>query len=109
MNSPVDNERIGIARALKVDPQVLVADEAVTARDVSIQTRILHLLTRIQSTLKIAVIFITHVLRVARKICDEIVVIYRVRVVEQGSPSAIFRKPVHDYIQQSVGSIPGTD
>jgi peptide/nickel transport system ATP-binding protein len=102
-------QRIGIARALMFDPQVLVADEAVSALDVSIQAQILDLLTRIQSELKIAMIFSSHDLRIASKICDKIIVMYRGRVVEQGSPSAIFQKPAHDYTQQLVGSIPGTD
>lgn len=102
-------QRIGIARALMFDPQVLVADEAVSALDVSIQAQILDLLTRIQRELKIAMIFITHDLRVASKICDEIIVMHRGRVVEQGTPSAIFRKPGHEYTQRLVGSIPGTD
>jgi len=91
-------QRIGIARALMFDPQVLVADEAVSALDVSIQAQILDLLTCIQSEL-----------RIASKICDKIIVMYRGRVVEQGSPSAILQKPAHDYTQQLVGSIPGTD
>ena len=102
-------QRIGIARALMFDPQVLVADEAVSALDVSIQAQILELLTRIQKELKIAMIFITHDLRVASKICDEIIVMHRGRIVEQGSPSSIFRQPGHEYTQRLVASIPGTD
>ena len=102
-------QRIGIARALMFDPKVLVADEAVSALDVSIQAQILDLLTRIQSEMKIAMVFITHDLRVASRICDEIIVMHRGRVVEQGSPTAIFLKPVHDYTQRLVGSIPGSD
>ncbi|MCW0021310.1 ABC transporter ATP-binding protein [Rhizobium sp. BT-226] len=102
-------QRIGIARALMFDPQVLVADEAVSALDVSIQAQILDLLTRIQHDLKIAMIFITHDLRVASKICDEIIVMYRGEVVESGIPSAIFRSPKHEYTQRLVASIPGAD
>jgi peptide/nickel transport system ATP-binding protein len=102
-------QRIGIARALMFDPQVLVADEAVSALDVSIQAQILELLTRIQKEMNIAMIFITHDLRVASKICDEVIVMHRGRIVEQGSPSAIFRQPGHDYTKALVASIPGTD
>ncbi len=102
-------QRIGIARALMFDPQVLVADEAVSALDVSIQAQILDLLTEIQRELKIAMIFITHDLRVASKICDEIIVMYRGQVVENGAPSAIFRSPQHEYTKRLVASIPGAD
>ncbi|WP_225525141.1 ABC transporter ATP-binding protein [Rhizobium leguminosarum] len=102
-------QRIGIARALMFDPQVLVADEAVSALDVSIQAQILELLTRIQKEMKIAMIFITHDLRVASKICDEIIVMHRGRIVEQGSPFSIFRQPSHEYTQRLVASIPGAD
>jgi peptide/nickel transport system ATP-binding protein len=102
-------QRIGIARALMFDPQVLVADEAVSALDVSIQAQILDLLTRIQREMGIAMIFITHDLRVASKICDEIIVMHRGGVVERGSPSSIFRAPSHEYTQKLVASIPGAD
>lgn len=102
-------QRLGIARALMFDPQVLVADEAVSALDVSIQAQILDLLTRIQKELRIAMIFITHDLRIASKICDEIIVMHRGRIVEQGSPSSIFRRPGHEYTQRLIASIPGAD
>lgn len=102
-------QRIGIARALMFDPQVLVADEAVSALDVSIQAQILDLLTRIQKEMRIAMIFITHDLRVASKICDEIIVMHRGRIVERGSPASIFRQPGHEYTKTLVASIPGAD
>jgi peptide/nickel transport system ATP-binding protein len=102
-------QRIGIARALMFDPQILVADEAVSALDVSIQAQILDLLTRIQKEMRIAMIFITHDLRIASKICDEIIVMHRGRIVEQGLPHSIFRQPSHEYTKELVASIPGTD
>lgn len=102
-------QRIGIARALMFDPQILVADEAVSALDVSIQAQILDLLTQIQKEMRIAMIFITHDLRIASKICDEIIVMHRGRIVEQGLPHSIFRRPSHEYTKELVASIPGTD
>ncbi|RRH94009.1 ABC transporter ATP-binding protein [Mesorhizobium tamadayense] len=100
-------QRIGIARALMMDPKVLVADEAVSALDVSIQAQILDLLASIQKEMKIAMIFITHDLRVASRICDEILVMNRGEVVECGPPSQIFRSPRHPYTRQLISAIPG--
>ncbi|MER8751067.1 ABC transporter ATP-binding protein [Mesorhizobium sp. M1050] len=102
-------QRIGIARALMMDPKVLVADEAVSALDVSIQAQILDLLASIQEEIKIAMIFITHDLRVASRICDEILVMNRGEVVEYGPPSQIFRSPHHPYTRQLISAIPGKD
>ncbi|PZV34704.1 ABC transporter ATP-binding protein [Mesorhizobium kowhaii] len=102
-------QRIGIARALMMDPKVLVADEAVSALDVSIQAQILDLLATIQEEMKIAMIFITHDLRVASRICDEILVMNRGEVVECGPPSQIFRSPRHPYTRQLISAIPGKE
>ncbi|RKE84635.1 ABC transporter ATP-binding protein [Rhizobium sp. AG855] len=102
-------QRIGIARALMFDPVVLVADEAVSALDVSIQAQILELLARVQSEMKVAMIFITHDLRVASQICDEVLVMHKGVVVEEGPPTKIFRDPQHDYTRKLVAAIPGAD
>jgi len=102
-------QRIGIARALMFDPALLVADEAVSALDVSIQAQILELLGRVQKEMKVAMIFITHDLRVASQICDEVAVMYKGSIVEYGPPSKIFRAPEHDYTQRLVSSIPGAE
>ncbi|SCW66437.1 peptide/nickel transport system ATP-binding protein [Rhizobium mongolense subsp. loessense] len=102
-------QRIGIARALMFDPLLLVADEAVSALDVSIQAQILQLLTKIQKETKVAMIFITHDLRVASQICDEVAVMYKGEIVEYGRPSQIFRAPHHDYTRKLVSAIPGSE
>ena len=100
-------QRIGIARALMFDPVLLVADEAVSALDVSVQAQILDLLETVQAKTGIAMIFITHDLRVASRLCDEIGVMHRGRMVEFGPPSRIFHAPGHAYTRQLVAAIPG--
>jgi peptide/nickel transport system ATP-binding protein len=91
------------------DPEILVADEAVSSLDVSIQAQILELLSRIQKDLTIAMIYITHDLRVASQICDEVAVMYKGSIVEHGPPSQIFRAPAHDYTRRLVSAIPGSE
>ncbi|MEZ2218380.1 ABC transporter ATP-binding protein [Rhizobium sp. RCC_161_2] len=102
-------QRVGIARALMFDPVLLVADEAVSALDVSIQAQILKLLAEIQQDTKVAMIFITHDLRVASQICDEVAVMYKGEIVECGPPSQIFCAPEHAYTQRLLAAIPGSD
>ena len=102
-------QRIGIARALMFKPRLLIADEAVSALDVSIQAQILELLDRIQRETGVAMIFITHDLRVASQICDEIAVMQKGKIVEMGPPSQIFFNPKADYTRELVAAIPGED
>ncbi|BDA86568.1 ABC transporter ATP-binding protein [Aureimonas sp. SA4125] len=102
-------QRVGIARALMFDPVLLVADEAVSALDVSIQAQILDLLEKVQVETGVAMIFITHDLRVASRLCDEVGVMHRGKMVEFGPPSQIFHAPQHPYTQQLVAAIPGAD
>jgi len=100
-------QRIAIARALALDPDVLVADEAVSALDVSVQAQVLELLDEIQTRLGIALLFITHDLRVAAQICDDVVVMQHGLVVEQGPAHEILTRPQQAYTKQLLDAAPG--
>jgi peptide/nickel transport system ATP-binding protein len=100
-------QRIAIARALALDPDVLVADEAVSALDVSVQAQVLELLDEIQTRLGIALLFITHDLRVAAQICDDVAVMQHGRVVEQGPAAQILTNPKEAYTRALLEAAPG--
>ncbi|MBX9588622.1 MAG: ABC transporter ATP-binding protein [Hyphomonadaceae bacterium] len=102
-------QRIGIARALAVKPKLIIADEPVSALDVSVQKQVLDLLDELRTTFDLSMLFITHDLRVAAHVCEEIAVMKDGAIVEQGSTAAIFARPQHAYTQALLASVPGRD
>ena len=102
-------QRIGIARALSMGPDVVVADECVSALDLSVQKQVLLLLNELQSTYKMAIIFITHDLRVAAQVSDYITVMEKGMMVEFGTADDVFNKPKHDYTKKLLDAAPGKD
>src|SRR6202007_22474 len=90
-------QRICIARALAMEPELLIADEAVSALDVSVQAQVLRLLDDIRKRLGLTMLFITHDLRVAAQVCDTVAVMHLGKVVEHGSAAEILVHPRHDY------------
>ncbi|VFR73625.1 Oligopeptide transport ATP-binding protein OppF (TC 3.A.1.5.1) [plant metagenome] len=100
-------QRIAIARALALRPRLLVADEPVSALDVSTQAQILRLLEDLKSRHGLALLFITHDLRVAARLCERIAVMQSGRIVEQGDTSTLLRHPAHAYTRALLRAIPG--
>jgi peptide/nickel transport system ATP-binding protein len=100
-------QRICIARALAMEPEILIADEAVSALDVSVQHQVLKLLDDVRVRFNLAVLFITHDLRVAAQICDRIMVMQHGKVVEEGVTAEIFRAPQHPYTRALFDAAPG--
>lgn len=99
-------QRIGIARALALDPKFIVCDEPVSALDVSIQAQILNLMTEIQDRLDLTYMFITHNLSVVNYFADDIVVMYLGKVVEKAPAEILFTKPFHPYTKALLSAIP---
>ena len=100
-------QRIAIARALAMEPRILIADEAVSALDVSVQAQVLRLLDDVRRRFDLAVLFITHDLRVAAQICDRIAVMQNGVVVEAGATHEVFARPAHAYTQALFAAAPG--
>jgi peptide/nickel transport system ATP-binding protein len=102
-------QRICIARALAMEPTVLVADEPVSALDVSVQARVLTLLDDVRRQFRLAMLFITHDLRVAAQVCDRILVMKEGEVVEEGDTGRIYADPQHAYTRELMAAVPGRE
>jgi oligopeptide/dipeptide ABC transporter ATP-binding protein len=99
-------QRVGIARSLAGSPALLVADEPVSALDVSVQAQVINLLGRLRTDLQLTLLFISHDLRVVRFLCDRIVVLYLGRIMEVGPRDALLDRPAHPYTRALIASVP---
>jgi peptide/nickel transport system ATP-binding protein len=99
-------QRIAIARALAMQPDVIVCDEPVASLDVSIQAQIINLLIRLRAELDLSLLFISHDLSVVRHLCSRVAIMYQGRIVEEGETSSIYANPQHDYTKRLLAAVP---
>ncbi len=99
-------QRLAIARAIAMDPVVIIADEPLSGSDVSIRSQMLNLLADLQKERGIAYLLITHDISIARAFADRVAVMYRGRIVEEGDPGVVLREPAHEYTKRLLAAVP---
>jgi oligopeptide transport system ATP-binding protein len=102
-------QRIAIARVLAVEPKLIIADEPVSALDVSIQAQIINLLAQLRQEMKLTIVFISHDLSVVKHISDRIAVMYLGKIVELGDARTVLEKPLHPYTKALISAVPIVD
>ncbi|MCZ7408209.1 ATP-binding cassette domain-containing protein [Parvimonas micra] len=102
-------QRIGVARAISLHPRLIIADEPVSALDLSVQAQVLNFMKKIQKDMGLSYLFISHDLGVVKHMCDYINIMYRGRLVERGTKEDIYKNPQHIYTKRLIAAIPETD